>query len=165
MAFQVLHLLLSFIFSDQYFWFSLFDTFVLSRFKQPNVLSSQILCRHDDDEYLIPRKDDRIKFCHQQQVCQNLYIQWWKHTRGETLKNTREESNSTLNDANNKHEQLTMPVRSHRYCQNYNLNHFLSNKRIWIRYHLCWSLFHVVQPHALEKQSQLWKRICQKVNF
>ena len=112
-----------------------------------------------------PEKDDRIKFCHQQQVCQNLYIQWWKHTRGETLKNTREESNSTLNDANNKHEQLTMPVRSHRYCQNYNLNHFLSNKRIWIRYHLCWSLFHVVQPHALEKQSQLWKRICQKVNF
>jgi hypothetical protein len=56
MAFQVLHLLLNFIFSDQYFWFSLFNTFVLSRFKQPNVLSSQMLCRHHDDEYLIPRE-------------------------------------------------------------------------------------------------------------
>ena len=45
-------------------------------------------------------------------------------------------------------------ARSHRYCQNYNLNHFLSNKHKYDITRLCWSLFHVVKPSALEKQSQ-----------
>jgi hypothetical protein len=40
-----------------------------------------------------------------------------ENTRGEKLKNTREESNSTLNDANNKHEQLTMPVDASQISQ------------------------------------------------
>jgi len=87
---------------------------------------------------------------------------------GENTHTRRKNTSSTLNDANKKHfEQLTMPVdaRSHRYCQNYNLNHFLSNKRIWIRYHLRWSLFIVVQPSAPEKQSQLWKEFVKKATF
>lgn len=102
----------------------LFNTFVLSKFKQPNVLSSQMLCRHDDNS---PHKMIELNFAISNSHNFAKTYMWW------TLQqkwNASEGSSNTLNDAN-KQEQLTMPVaRSHRYCQNYNLNHFLSNKHM-----------------------------------
>jgi len=142
----------------------LFNTFVLSSANSQTFCLPKMLCRHDD-EYFIPTKDDRIKFCHQSPFCQNLTSLHVVNITAKMLPWNAREGSSTLNDANLKQEQLMMPVaRSHRYCQNYNLNHFLSNKHIYDITRLCWSLFHVVQPCAPEKQSQR-KRICQKVNF
>jgi len=173
MAFQVLHLLLSFIFSDQYFWFShppfhvcSFKVQTAKRFVFPNAMQARRWWILNPQKKMI-----ELNFAISNKFAKTsrLYIQWWKHTREENNWNTREESSSTLNDANNKHfEQLTMPVdaRSHRYCQNYNLNHFLSNKRIWIRYHLCWSLFIVVQPQApSESKANFEKEFVKKPTF
>jgi len=140
----------------------LFNTFVLSSANSQTFCLPKMLCRHD----FIPTKDDRIKFCHQSPFCQNLTSLHVVNITAKMLPWNAREGSSTLNDANLKQEQLMMPVaRSHRYCQNYNLNHFLSNKHIYDITRLCWSLFHVVQPSAPQKQSQPKKNLSKSQLF